>query len=706
MEYLEHPLIRPKTVEFRLYQKLISEAAAERNTLVILPTALGKTVIAVIVAADVLYNYRDSKVLVLAPTRPLVVQHRDSFIRMLRLREKDTHVLTGETPPADRKSLWESRVRLYFSTPQVVRNDLRRRRLSLSNFGLVVFDECHRAVKRYAYTDIARVYVSQASYPLILGMTASPGSELSRVMEVCENLSIEHVEHRTEEDPDVKPYIQSIDMEWMTVELPEVYLAARAQIRSMLDRRLRWLHSMGIVKSNPPFVYRRELIEAGNELRYNLEESIEEERGRFFAAILSQSIALTLYHMLELLETQGLYSLKSFLEKVEQERKSKRSYAILAKDPRFIGLRDLVERSQVEHPKVDLLRSIVAEQVSGNPSSRMLVFTQYRDTASHLVELLSKVPGVRADRFVGQASRLADEGLTQDEQAERIRMLREGELNVLVATSIAEEGLDIPAVDHVVFYEPIPNEIRYIQRRGRTGRRTAGKVTILAAEDTMDIAYLRAGRRRAERMKRMVESLNSKLQDTVRNGSRPPPNPLTPAELRMLDGKTDQTSSEILILDDKPEVFVIEDDRPSRAVERAAVSLYQKILEKGVAGVGMEKLSFETKLEGIPSSTLKVAVEKLIKDKMITESASGRYLATSLLKSTGDVHEIKVEKIQRGCAIVNVDDTWSAMLTPEDYDGPRNLIKKNSRFRASSRLYSFQGSLYISVIDVIEKISE
>jgi len=702
LEYLEHPLIRPDTVEFRLYQKLISDVASERNTLVILPTALGKTVIAVIVAANMLYNYRDSKVLVLAPTRPLVVQHRDSFVKMLKFREKDTCVLTGGTSPSERKGLWESRVRLFLSTPQVVRNDLRSRRLSLGDFGLVVFDECHRAVKRYAYTDIARVYNSQAIYPLILGMTASPGSELSRVMEVCENLSIEHVEHRNEEDPDVKPYIQSIDMEWVTVELPGVYLAARAQIRSMLDRRLRWLHSLGVVKSNPPFVYRRELIEAGNELRFNLEESIEEERGRFFAAIMSQSLALTLYHMLELLETQGMHSLRAFLEKVEQERKSKRSYAILAKDSRFVGLRDLVERNLVDHPKVGLLRSIVAEQVSGNLSSRMLVFTQYRDTASHLVELLSRVQGVRVDRFVGQASRLADEGLTQEEQAERIRMLREGDLNVLVATSIAEEGLDIPAVDHVVFYEPIPNEIRYIQRRGRTGRRAAGKVTILAAEDTMDIAFLRAGRRRAEKMKRMVESLNSRLQETFQRGPRPSINPLSPSELRMLDGKTDQVSSEIIILDTEREIFVIEDDRSNRVVEKASANVYSKILEKGVTGVGMEKLFLDAKQERVSSSTLKGAIEKLIKDGMITESSSGRYLATSLLKSTGNVHEIKVEKIQRGYAIVKVDDMLSATLTPEDYEGPRNLIKKNSRFKASSKLYSYQGSLYIRVAGVIE----
>lgn len=147
----------------------------------------------------------------------------------------------------------------------------------------------------------------------------------------------------------------------------------------------------------------------------------------------------------------------------------------------------------------------MARQVGGGSSSRVLGFTQYRDTASHLVEVLSGVPGVRVDRFVSQASRPGDAGLSQEEQVERIRKLREGELNVLVATSIAEEGLDIPAVDHVVFYEPIPSEIRVIQRRGRTGRKTAGKVKILAAEGTTDMAYLRAGRRRAERMRRVIE---------------------------------------------------------------------------------------------------------------------------------------------------------------------------------------------------------
>ena len=123
-DYIEHPIIRPHSMDFRLYQKQIMEVASEANTLVILPTALGKTIISILVAADVLYNYRDLRVLIMAPTRPLVMQHRESFMRVLRLKEKDFCVLTGTTPPAHRKTRWRE-ARLFFSTPQVVRNDLK-----------------------------------------------------------------------------------------------------------------------------------------------------------------------------------------------------------------------------------------------------------------------------------------------------------------------------------------------------------------------------------------------------------------------------------------------------------------------------------------------------------------------------------------------------------------------------------------------------
>ena len=698
-KHLEHPLIWPSTVEFRLYQKSIADVASERNTLVILPTALGKTVISAMVTANLLCEYRDVKVLVMAPTRPLVLQHRNSFLRLLKLRERDTALLTGETYPEYRKIVWEGEARVVFSTPQVVRNDLLEHRVSLENYGLLVFDECHRAVKEYAYTDIAQFYVSQAKYPRILGMTASPGSDLDRVLEVCRNLYIERVEYRSEEDPDVKPYIQPIEIEWKRVNLPAEYLEIKAQIRSLLDRRVNWLCYRGIIKRKLEYVTRRSLIEAGNELRFMLEESIEEERGQILTAIINQSLALTLFHMLELLETQGLHTLRAFLEKVELEKAEKRSYAILVSDPEYRKLRASVENISTEHPKAQLLKQIVKEQVSKKPSSRMLAFTQYRDTASHLVEELNTIPRVKADRFVGQASKLLDKGLTQDEQAERIRMLEDGELNVLVATSIAEEGLDIPAVDHVIFYEPIPSEIRYIQRRGRTGRKAPGNVTILAANESLDMIYLYASQRRTEKMKTIAENINLKLQPIIRKRSKPAPDPLTPLELKMLEEEARLVKIEPEIV--KPEAETLREF--DRKVERSSRILYMKLLERGISGADMDQIASDMEYEGASLPIVKATVEKMVKKGLITEIRKGEYAVTSAAKSADEkVYELTIEKIYPNGAVLMVNDKFRARLTPGEYNGPKALIKKNSRFKATADLYRLGGTLCIRVKEVVE----
>jgi len=699
LEYVEHPLVWPGRVEFRLYQKRIADVASERNTLVILPTALGKTVISALVAANILYSYRDAKVLVMAPTRPLVAQHRETFLKMLKLRENDTVVLTGMTAAEQRTIFWQGDARIYFSTPQVVRNDLIEGRLNLERFMLLVFDECHRAVKEYAYTDIARTYVSQARYPLILGMTASPGSDVKRVEEVCRNLYIERVEFRTEADPDVKPYIQPIEVEWKRVNLPREYLEIREHIRGMLDRRLNWLFSNGIIRRRPEYVTRRCLIEAGEELRYLLEaESVEEEHGRLFTAIVNQSLALTLFHMLELLETQGLHTLKAFMEKVEEEKREKHSYSILVNDPEYLSLKALVRSTAVEHPKAELLKQIVGSQLSMKPSSRIIVFTQYRDTATHLVEELRRLPGVKVERFVGQASKLNDKGLTQEEQAERIRMLERGDLNVLVATSIAEEGLDIPAVDHVIFYEPIPSEIRYIQRRGRTGRKAPGKVTILAANESLDMIYFYASRRRVERMKRIVEELNPRLPTILRRQAKPPPNPLTREEIEKLEKEAVKIEVEAV----KAEAEAVRElNRKAARVSRIA---YMKLLEKGFEGLTIEQLTRHPELEWASENVIRAALKALAKEKLVTEVEPGRYVVASAAKPAGKVYEVEVEKIFPGSAVVVVDGKWRARLEAGDYDGPPSLIKKNSRFKATADLYKADGVLHIRVRGVVQRL--
>jgi Fanconi anemia group M protein len=578
--------------------------------------------------------------------------------------------------------------------------------MTLNGFGLLVFDECHRSVKEYAYTEIASQYAKTSDYPLILGMTASPGSDVERVRNVCESLFIEHVEYRNDEDPDVSPYVQPITVEWKTVDLPPAYQPIRDVLKGMLDERVRWLQNRGYLKGIFKEVGRRQLIELGVELRYAAEMSIEEERGPVYAVVSRQASALTVFHMLELLETQGAHTLKAFVERMKDEAERKKSHSVMMRELAFTSLADLLMGEPlVEHTKVDALKSILGDQFTSSSDSRVLVFTQYRDTATHLVQELNKVSGIRAERFVGQASKLHDKGLTQDEQATIVKDLKKGYLNTLVATSIAEEGLDIPQVDLVVFYEPIPSEIRYIQRRGRTGRKTAGRVVILAAQNTYDMIYLHASQNRVERMKGITQKLNTILRPVLRLKPRPPPLTLSPGDLADIYARTTPKPAAIVAAQqtEKEKLSAM-----SRLVSRAERAVYMKILEEGMIGIDTEALLSEMEEEeGYPREIVKVALSRLVKARHISDDRRG---PSSLSVPPKDIPgtsrmSIEVEKIAPGHAVVWVDGKWRARLIPENYPGPRELIKKGRSFEALCSLYNDGGVLCVNVRQVVQATS-
>lgn len=696
-----NPLVREEALEKRAYQLGVAEEAIKRNTLVVLPTALGKTVIAALVASHFLYNYRDLKVIVMAPTRPLVLQHRETFIRLLKLRPQDVQILTGKYPPSYRLHAWEGPARIYFATPQVVQND-HRLGMKLGKFSLLIFDECHRARKNYAYTRVAEAYLKEAPYPIILGLTASPGADRRKIEEICRALYIERVEARTEEDPDVKPYISPIAVDWELVRLPESYRSLREVLRGMLEERLWKLSSIGAIRKDPRYIFRTDLLKLGDELRYRIEETpLEEERGRLYSIVSLQSSALTLYHALELLESQGASTLKCFLDRVERSRKL--SHRAIASGPTFRKVLESLD-SLEEHPKVKAMKRILLGQLSEKPSSNIIVFTQYRDTSSYLVSKLSE-EGIASARFIGQADKAGDEGLSQEEQASLLEKFRRGELKALVATSIGEEGLDIPSVDLVVFYEPVPSEIRYIQRRGRTGRRRFGRVVILAADGTLDMSYLRASTRMAERMKSLVRSLNSELNPIVRFGPAPQESPMPldmiseaeeyapPAEAKALEGATEL------------EFELLEKERMrgfNREVREVAKLILDLTLRTGREGVPVWELGGELEGEGISPSAARAALDRLQEENQV-RSVGGRIYPMGVEVARvrpGEVHTFEVERILPGKAVLCIDGRWHAVLMPEEFEGPRRLIKRGSRFRAAAELYKLGGKLHARIYAV------
>jgi ERCC4-related helicase len=493
MEYITHPWIQDNTIERREYQEKVVASAVDGNTLAVLPTGLGKTPIAVMVAAYKLQKDMNTKILFMAPTRPLVEQHRRTFDRCMKIG-LEMKVITGEITPEDRTELYKKND-IIFSTPQTIRNDLKKRRLSLEEFSLCVFDEAHRAVGNYAYPYVAKVYTDQSKDPLILALTASPGAERYKIEEVKRLLYIKNVEIKSREDKDVKSYVQEVEQTIVETKLTEPMNTIRNYLNEVKGKRLTKLLSWRIIHSTN--VTKTQLLKLQGELA-------KKKKGYTYAAMSIIAEVLKLDHALLLLETQSIHSLRKYFDTlVSQDTKAVQR--LLAEDSVKNAMRLAVqlEEEGKEHPKIAKLKEILVEEIKNNKDSRIMVFAQYRDTINAIYEEIRNTKNISAVQFIGQAKK-AGKGLNQKEQMQILNEFKLGFHNVLVASSVAEEGLDVAETNVVVFYEPTPSAVRSIQRSGRTARTQKGKVVILITKGTRDETYHWVAYNKQKKMKNIL----------------------------------------------------------------------------------------------------------------------------------------------------------------------------------------------------------
>ncbi len=510
-------LLRLDSIERRSYQESIAKNAVRVNTLVCLPTGLGKSIVAAYVAAERLQRIPNKGVVMLAPTKPLVLQHFKTFQKLLNLDPSSMVWLTGEVGPDERIDLWQKR--LIFSTPQVFMNDLLTGKLNLDAISLMIFDEAHRAVGDYPYVFIADRY--SATDGLILGLTASPGSSEQDVREICDNLHLKWVEARSIQSEDVKPYVGGIEISWVNVNLPQIFYDVKRELESFLRDKLRTIRDHGYLESAAMDRVRlRDVLDARQRILSDAAGGNRDAKiylAYVYAAI--HAIRAT-----EFLETQGFPALKEHLDGLREKGQTRMTPGLkmLLEDDRMKQVVTVVNSlvaKEVDHPKVtELIRSV--RLGLGKGARRIMVFTNYRATAARLVEVLNKVEGVSAVRLVGQASRANDRGLTQKKQSMVLDDFKAGTFNVLVATQIGEEGLDIVECDQVVFYDTVPSAVRYIQRRGRTGRKGPGAAVILIAKGTRDEAYYWISQRREREMNSAIKQFVAARREYAPDQSR------------------------------------------------------------------------------------------------------------------------------------------------------------------------------------------
>lgn len=479
------PSFAIKDLKPRAYQEAIAETAKKRSSLVVLPTGLGKTAIGLLVAAERLNRFPESQVLLLAPTKPLASQHYETFKRHFAgLEEQDFVLITGEISQKKRKDIWRAAT-IIFSTPQCAANDLRAGTLSLENFSFLIEDEAHRCIKNYDYTYVVKVYREQAARALVLGLTASPGSEKARINLICKNLGIEAVEVRTRESDDVRQYIKELKTDVIKVGFPSRFSEIREHLNKILAKKVEELRNRGLLYGK--LATKRTFIELQARLF-----KVSRGGNKHFHILRGVSLLTEIMkaqHLLELLETQTIYSTNKYLESLEKEEREAKSKAIknlFANVDFQLALTKIKKLSEsgVEHPKLRVLMDVVKTELKAK-NNRMIIFAQYRDTVDKIRSELERA-GISSRIFIGQSG---ERGLKQKEQRQVLREFSGGEISCLVSTSIGEEGLDIPEVGAVIFYEPIPSEIRRIQRAGRTARLQPGKLIILVTQKTRDESY-------------------------------------------------------------------------------------------------------------------------------------------------------------------------------------------------------------------------
>lgn len=505
-----------KEIQPRKYQQEIYNTCKDKNCLVVLPTGIGKTLIALMLAIHRQKKHPATKCLFLAPTRPLAQQHLEYFQKHLPELWADMQLFTGKVLSENRKKIWQTSD-IIFSTPQCISNDLKKGLYNLSEVSLLIEDECHRCLKNYAYVYVVNKYKEQATNQRILGLTASPGTTQKTINQIAQNLDIKAIEVRTRDSDDVKEYIQELNFEKIMLDFPEDFNTIRVLLKTIFDRKVNELKNRKLLFGPASKTI---LLETQSRIMKTISSGNRNFNVLAGASACAQTIKLQ--HALELLETQTLYSFHEYIQEIFEQARQQKSKAVqqLIKQSEFnaahIKLNELLAK-KLEHPKLLVTKDLIETSIKQNPKAKTIIFSQYRSTVTRICKELNQLPDINAKVFIGQAKRTnkagEETGLSQKEQKQIINDFKIGKINVLCATSIGEEGLDIPEVNTVIFYEPIPSAIRKIQRAGRTARLMKGKLIILITKDTRDQAYYYASISKEKKMYKTIKSMKENLEN-------------------------------------------------------------------------------------------------------------------------------------------------------------------------------------------------
>ena len=379
-----------------------------------------------------------------------------------------------------------------------MRNDAKNGRILLSDIDLLIIDEAHHATGSDSMAQLGDMYLESSSNALVLAATASPGVRDSKVLEIVQRLGIERLHVAKREDDLLQPFITAMEIKKHYLDLSETLMDVINPLKILEEEEAEFLRRGGfLIRTN------RITTAAIEEAQKRASAVIARGDARGYDAAKRIGDMRRLHRLIDLLETQGLRTAIKYLNRArtESNRKTKRFLSL----PQVSYLYKNFSSMEEIHPKPKMVEKLVSVGLAND--GKVIIFTEYRDTVDQLVETLENTEGVKAGKFVGQTNKANSTGMKQKEQLAQLEKFRNGEINVLIATSVGEEGLDVPTADSVILYEPVPSAIRAIQRRGRTARQRDGDVIILIAKGSRDEYVQHASVKREDAMYRTLAKL-------------------------------------------------------------------------------------------------------------------------------------------------------------------------------------------------------
>ncbi|KAK3229964.1 hypothetical protein Dsin_001845 [Dipteronia sinensis] len=484
--------IYPVNVPVRDYQFNITKTALFANTLVALPTGLGKTLI----AAVVMYNYfrwfQDGKIVFAAPSRPLVMQQIEACHNIVGIPQEWTIDMTGQISPTRRAYFWKTK-RVFFVTPQVLEKDIQSGTCLVKYLVCLVIDEAHRALGNYSYCMAVRELMSVPVQLRILALTATPGSKQQTIQLIIDNLHISTLEYRNENDDDVSRYVHNRKTELMEVAMGQDAAEISNLLLDIICPYVNRLSSYGLLQNRDcQTLSPIDLLSSREKFRKAPPPDLPHikfgEVEAYFGAL------ITLYHIRRLLSGHGIRPAFEMLE----EKLKQGSFARFMSKNEIIRKVKLLMQQSLSHgapsPKLSKMLEVLVDhfKTKDPKHSRVIIFSNFRGSVRDIMSTLANIGNlVKATEFIGQSSGKTLKGQSQKVQQAVLEKFRAGEYNVIVATSIGEEGLDIMEVDLVICFDANVSPLRMIQRMGRTGRKHDGRVVVLACEGSELKGYMR-----------------------------------------------------------------------------------------------------------------------------------------------------------------------------------------------------------------------